>query len=43
MISRTVTDLVTGSGFEFGDRGEHELRGLPGSWQLYDVEVPRGV
>lgn len=35
LVSRTVTDLVTGSGLEFGDRGEHELKGVPGRWQLF--------
>ena len=29
--SRTVKDLVAGSGIGFEDRGEHELRGVPGS------------
>jgi class 3 adenylate cyclase len=38
--SRTVTELVAGSGFEFTDRGVHELRGVPGTWQLYAVEIP---
>ena len=37
LVSRTVTDLVAGSGIEFADRGEHELKGVPGSWQLYAV------
>jgi class 3 adenylate cyclase/pimeloyl-ACP methyl ester carboxylesterase len=37
LVSRTVTDLVAGSGLEFEDRGEHELKGVPGSWQLYLV------
>ena len=32
-----VTDLVAGSGLEFEDRGEHALKGVPGSWQLYAV------
>ena len=27
--------LVAGSGLEFEDRGEHDLKGVPGSWQLY--------
>jgi hypothetical protein len=27
--------LVAGSGIEFEDRGEHELKGVPGTWQLY--------
>jgi class 3 adenylate cyclase len=36
-VSRTVTDLVTGSGIEFHDRGEHQLKGVPGAWQLFTV------
>jgi class 3 adenylate cyclase len=36
-VSRTVTDLVAGSGIEFEDRGEHELKGVPGAWHLYSV------
>jgi len=35
LVSRTVTDLVAGSGLEFEDRGEHELKGVPGSWRLF--------
>jgi class 3 adenylate cyclase len=37
LVSRTVTELVAGSGIEFRDRGEHELRGVPGTWQLFSV------
>jgi class 3 adenylate cyclase len=37
LVSRTVTDLVAGSGIEFQDRGEHELKGVPGMWRLYAV------
>jgi class 3 adenylate cyclase len=37
LVSRTVTDLVAGSGIEFEDRGEHELRGVPGTWHLFSV------
>jgi class 3 adenylate cyclase len=37
LVSRTVKDLVAGSGIEFVDRGIHELRGVPGDWQLYLV------
>ena len=37
-VSRTVTDLVSGSGIRFADRGTHALRGLPGDWQLFEVE-----
>jgi class 3 adenylate cyclase len=36
-VSRTVADLVAGSGIEFEDRGEHELKGVPGRWRLYSV------
>jgi len=36
-VSRTVRDLVAGSGLVFGDRGEHELKGVPGAWQLLAV------
>jgi class 3 adenylate cyclase len=36
LVSRTVVDLVAGSGLEFSDRGEHELKGV-GRWQLYAV------
>jgi class 3 adenylate cyclase len=35
--SRTVVDLVAGSEIEFEDRGEHELKGVPGSWRLFAV------
>ena len=37
LVSQTVKDLVAGSGFEFDDRGAHELKGVPGSWRLYSV------
>jgi class 3 adenylate cyclase/pimeloyl-ACP methyl ester carboxylesterase len=37
LVSSTVRDLVAGSGIEFEDRGEHELKGVPGSWRLYAV------
>ncbi len=35
LVSQTVKDLVAGSGLEFDDRGEHELKGLPGRWRVY--------
>ena len=38
--SRTVPDLVVGSGLEFDDRGEHELKGVPGEWRLSAVASP---
>jgi class 3 adenylate cyclase len=37
VVSSTVKDLVAGSGIEFEDRGEHELKGVPGQWRLYAV------
>jgi class 3 adenylate cyclase len=37
LVSGTVKDLVVGSGIEFADRGEHELRGVPGTWRLWAV------
>jgi class 3 adenylate cyclase len=37
-VSRTVVDLVAGSGLRFADRGSHELKGVPGTWQLFAVE-----
>ena len=39
LVTRTVTDLVAGSGLHFTGRGEHELKGLPGSWPLYAVDL----
>jgi class 3 adenylate cyclase len=35
LVSRTVKDLVAGSGIEFEERGTHELKGVPGAWALY--------
>jgi class 3 adenylate cyclase len=37
LVSSTVKDLVAGSGIDFRDRGEHELKGVPGAWKLYAV------
>ena len=37
LVSSTVKDLVAGSGIEFEDRGEYELKGVPGEWRLYAV------
>ncbi|MGH3544079.1 MAG: adenylate/guanylate cyclase domain-containing protein [Mycobacterium sp.] len=34
LVSSTVRDIVTGSRRRFADRGEHELKGVPGRWQL---------
>jgi len=35
LVSRTVTDLVAGSGVKFEDRGEHVLKGVPDAWHLF--------
>jgi class 3 adenylate cyclase len=37
LVSRTVKDLVVGSGIHFEDRGERELKGVPGEWRLWAV------
>lgn len=37
MVSSTVRDLVVGSGIDFADRGEHDLKGVPGRWRLFAV------
>lgn len=35
LVSSTVREIVTGSHRTFTDRGEHELRGVPGTWRVY--------
>jgi len=37
LVSGMVKDLVAGSGIEFVGRGEHELKGVPGTWRLFAV------
>jgi class 3 adenylate cyclase len=37
LVSRTVKDLVAGSGITFDDMGSHELKGVPGTWEIYRV------
>jgi class 3 adenylate cyclase len=37
VVSRTVTDLVVGSGLAFAERGSHPLKGVPGDWPLFVV------
>ena len=37
LVSRTVHDLVAGSGLTFASRGDHELKGIPGTWELFAV------
>jgi class 3 adenylate cyclase len=40
LVSRTVADLVGGSGISFADRGTRTLKGVPDQWQLFAVEDP---
>jgi DNA-binding SARP family transcriptional activator/pimeloyl-ACP methyl ester carboxylesterase/class 3 adenylate cyclase len=42
LVSRTVKDLVVGSGVSFADRGTHQLGAIPGQWQLFAVTTPQG-
>jgi class 3 adenylate cyclase/pimeloyl-ACP methyl ester carboxylesterase len=38
VVSPAVPMLVAGAGFEFEDRGDHELKGVPGNWNLFAVK-----
>jgi pimeloyl-ACP methyl ester carboxylesterase/class 3 adenylate cyclase len=42
VVSSTVKDLVAGSGLTFADRGQVELKGVPGEWHLYAVDPALG-
>jgi hypothetical protein len=37
LVSSTVKDLTAGSGLQFEDTGEHDLKGVPDRWHLYRV------
>jgi class 3 adenylate cyclase len=39
VVSGTVKDLAIGSGLSFEDRGERELKGIPGTWHVYAVRA----
>jgi class 3 adenylate cyclase len=39
LVSNTVRDLVAGSEIEFDDRGVADLKGVPGEWRLFAVQV----
>jgi class 3 adenylate cyclase len=44
LVSRTVVDLVAGSGITFNDGADHELKGVPGTWGLFQVNnLPTGA
>ena len=40
LVTSTVRDLVFGSELTFDDRGEHDLRGVPGTWRLLALAFP---
>ncbi len=39
LVSSTVRDLIVGSGQTLADRGEHDLKGVPGPWRIFAVET----
>jgi class 3 adenylate cyclase len=39
LVTRTVHDLVAGSGLRFTDRGAHQLKGVPGTWELFTADA----
>jgi pimeloyl-ACP methyl ester carboxylesterase len=39
LVSKVVTDLVAGAGLKFAERGSHELKGLPGRWDLFAASI----
>jgi class 3 adenylate cyclase len=39
LVSRTVVDLTAGSGLQFDPRGEHELKGVPGTWPTFAAQT----
>ena len=41
LVSRTVVDLVAGSGLDFEDRGSRSLKGVPGTWHIFRVLADR--
>jgi class 3 adenylate cyclase len=39
LVSGAIPPLVAGSGIQFSDRGEHQLKGVPGTWHLFTVHT----
>jgi len=39
LVTRTVLDLVAGSGLQFAKRGSHQLKGVPGNWDIFTVRA----
>ena len=42
MVSRTIRDLMLGSGYRFDDLGPHALKGVNGTWELYSLAPVSG-
>jgi class 3 adenylate cyclase len=40
LVSRTVVDLTSGSGITYDPRGEHQLKGIPGTWAIFAAHAP---
>jgi class 3 adenylate cyclase len=38
LVSRTVRDLVVGSEVQFEPQGQRQLKGVPGTWEIYSVD-----
>jgi hypothetical protein len=38
-VSRTVKDLVVGSGLGFSEKGTFTLKGVPGTWELFSARI----
>jgi class 3 adenylate cyclase len=38
LVSSIVKDLVAGAGLKFGQRGDHNLKGVPREWRLFAVQ-----
>jgi class 3 adenylate cyclase len=39
LVTGTVRDLVAGAGLDLTERGERELKGVPGTWKLYALSA----
>jgi len=40
LVSRTVVDLTSGSGITYDPRGDHQLKGIPGTWPIFAAHAP---
>jgi class 3 adenylate cyclase len=38
LVSETVRSMMVGAGITFEDQGEHQLKGVPGTWRLFSVD-----